>query len=68
MSDKTQTAVEWLIDQLNKTGFTQVVTDEEIAQAIELEKQQIIDAYHVNPEKSKFYNCGIDYYTETYKL
>jgi predicted GNAT family acetyltransferase len=40
-----QTAVEWLVSQLNKQGFAQVVTDEEIKQAKEMEKQQIIDAY-----------------------
>jgi len=34
------TAVEWLVSQLNKQGFAQVVTDEEIQQAKELEKQQ----------------------------
>lgn len=40
-----QTAVEWLVSQLNKQGFAQVVTDEEIKQAKEMEKQQIINAY-----------------------
>ena len=34
------TAVEWLVSQLNKQGFAQVVTDEEIEQAKEMEKQQ----------------------------
>jgi hypothetical protein len=35
-----QTAVEWLIEQLNKKGFAPVVTDEEIEQAKEMEKEQ----------------------------
>ena len=35
-----QTAVEWLVSQLNKQGFAQVVTDEEIKQAKEMEAQQ----------------------------
>jgi hypothetical protein len=34
-----QTAVEWLFEQLNKQGFAQVVTDEEIQQAKEMEKE-----------------------------
>ena len=37
-----QTAVEWLVSQLNKQGFAQVVTDEEIEQAKEMEKQMVI--------------------------
>lgn len=39
------TAVEWLVSQLNKQGFTQVVTDEEIKQAKEMEKGQICESY-----------------------
>lgn len=35
-----QTAVEWLIEQLNKKGFAPVVTDEEIEQAKAMEKEQ----------------------------
>jgi hypothetical protein len=35
-----QTAVEWLIEQLNKKGFAPVVTDEEIEQAKAMEKGQ----------------------------
>jgi hypothetical protein len=37
-----QTAVEWLVSQLNKPGFTEVVTDEEIQKAKEMEKKQIV--------------------------
>jgi hypothetical protein len=66
MSDKTQTAVKWLIDQLNKTGFTQVVTDEEIAQAIEMEKNQINEAY-IDGLINWDINKNLDYYTDTYK-
>ena len=36
-----KTAVEWLISRLNKQGFAQVVTDEEIEQAKEMEKEQM---------------------------
>jgi hypothetical protein len=42
--ENKKTAVEWLVSQLNKPGFTEVVTDEEIRQAKEMEKQQTIDA------------------------
>ena len=35
-----QTAVEWLVEQLNKQGFAQVVTDEEINKAKEMEKEK----------------------------
>jgi hypothetical protein len=40
---KKVSAIEWLIEQLNKKGYAPVVTDEEIQQAKEMEKQQIID-------------------------
>ena len=40
-----QTAVEWLVSQLNKQGFAQVVTDEEIEQAKEMELEQMYEAY-----------------------
>ena len=40
-----QTAVEWLVSQLNKQGFAQVVTDEEIEQAKEMELEMIHKAY-----------------------
>jgi len=36
-----QTAVEWLVSILNKEGFAPVLTNEEIKQAKEIEKQQI---------------------------
>jgi hypothetical protein len=57
-----KSAVEWLVSQLNKEGFAQVVTDEEINQAKEMEKQQIINALHY---------FGIEnaeqYFNETFK-
>jgi hypothetical protein len=40
-----QTAVDWLIERLNKLGFAQVVTDEEIKQAKEMEKEQILESF-----------------------
>ena len=35
------TAIEWLVSKLNKNGFAKVVTDEEIEQAKEMEKQDM---------------------------
>jgi predicted GNAT family acetyltransferase len=51
------TAVEWLVEQLNKQGFAQVVTDEEIQQAKEMEKQQL----------KEMYLKGIENYDPTFK-
>jgi predicted GNAT family acetyltransferase len=68
-----QTAVEWLVSQLNKKGFAQVVTDEEINQAKEMEKEQMNCTW----EESRFNHWGDDYlgkqisfneyYNETFK-
>jgi len=69
-----QTAVEWLVSILNKEEFAQVVTDEEIQQAKEMEKEQIMtsftqgelfsgDFYDPNNPKA---DCSKNYYNETY--
>jgi hypothetical protein len=51
-----QTVVEWLIEQLNKPGFAQVVTVEEIEQANEMYKEQMIEF------ANSFYDeCGMQY-------
>ena len=60
-----QTAVDWLFDNLNITGGSDDMKAFEQAKA--MEKQQIIDAYHINPLESKWKNIGIDYYNETFK-
>lgn len=66
-----QTAVEWLVEQLNKEGFAQVVTDEEIQQAKEMEKQQ---KYSINfimwysgMDKEKIENAYKRWINETFK-
>jgi hypothetical protein len=41
--ENKQTAVDWLVSQLNKQGFSQVVTDDEIQQAKEMEKQHVMN-------------------------
>ena len=60
-----KTAVEWLISQLNKQGFAQVVTDEEIKKAKEMEKEQMIEFAKytsvIDTEKSDM-NKVIDFY------
>jgi vacuolar-type H+-ATPase subunit H len=65
MAEKTfETAVEWLESILNKNGF---VTDEEIEQAKEMEKQQIINAFHRNSQKWFCEEEAEQYYKETFK-
>jgi len=39
-----QTAVDFLVSLLNKEGFAPVLTDKEIQQAKQMEKEQMIDA------------------------
>ena len=73
-----QTAVEWLEEQqaqlFNQVKNGEIQIDEYeyylnliIEQAKDIEKQQIIDAYHINPLEIKWQNEGIKYYEETFK-
>lgn len=70
MSDKKQTAVDWLVSQLNKPGFAEVITEEEIQQAKAMEKQQIIDAHcrceFDGLEYDLVFEVGEEYYNETF--
>jgi hypothetical protein len=34
---------------------------------VEIHKEEIIDAYHINPLESKWENIGVDYYNKTFK-
>ena len=67
MSNKKETAVEWLFSQmpdhlrLTPSGF------EMLQQAKELEKQQIIDAYYYDPNCNQIKDDGEQYYNETYE-
>lgn len=61
-----QTAIEWLVKRLNTQGFAQVVTDEEIQQALAMEKEQIIDAWEDGQDSFSSRNAEI-YYNETFK-
>ena len=58
-----QTAIEWLMKELfTKHSLTQQIIDT-FEQALEMEKQQIIDAYNYGD----FEELGEKYYNETYK-
>jgi hypothetical protein len=69
------TAVEWLIQELRGTDdkgdfiFQGVINSELIEQALEMEKQQIIDAYEYSYGVASFKTgtTSEQYYNETYK-
>ena len=61
MSDKTPTAVGWLLKEWSI--LESQIPPRIINQALEMEKQQIINAY----DSTEFYLKGTDYYTDTYK-
>jgi hypothetical protein len=69
-----KTAVEFVFEELNKwrienfgqealIGIPQEVFD----RAKEMEKEQIMEAYRINPNNENWSNSGIDYYNETFK-
>lgn len=63
-----QTAVQWLLEQyLKKDGLAK----SDVSRALEMEKQQIIDAYLQGDEDSHYLNnrdrMGEGYYNETFK-
>jgi hypothetical protein len=65
---KKQTAVEFLVSILNKDGFAPVLTDEEIQQAKQMEKEQMIDSILDNRNiTSQVTLKDVEqYYNETY--
>jgi hypothetical protein len=67
--EKQLTTVEWLEDTLypylNKED--KEYTDVLFNKAKEMEKEQIMDAYRINPNNENWSNSGIDYYNETFK-
>lgn len=73
MSDKQQSAVEWLIEELTKNGFIFLNYQEEINQAKELFKKQIIDArtpiisFLNQIEQQELRNESEKYFNETFK-
>jgi hypothetical protein len=68
-----KTAVEWLKEQIECFGnkhelqMSWATLDELLEQAKEMEKEQIMDAYRINPNNENWSNSGIDYYKETFK-
>jgi hypothetical protein len=63
MSDKKQTALQWFVDKLPHSIETQF--SEQIQQALQMEREQIIEAYYEGKEYG-FKEQGEQYYNETY--
>lgn len=64
-----QTAVQWLLEQyLKKDGLAK----SDVSRALEMEKQQIIDAYLQGDEDSHYLNnrdrMGEGYYNQTFDI
>jgi len=57
--------VQFMNGQLNLNEF-ELEFNKEYQQAKEMHKQEIIDAYHTNPQEAKWKNIGINYYNETF--
>ncbi len=66
METKNQTAVEWLMDVNSSQG---AILPAQFDQAIEIEKQQIIDAFFAgyNYEGGRTEGKAEQYYNQTYK-
>ena len=63
-----KTAVEWLIDKhFGSIENCSPNFRNHIEQAKEMEKEQIMDAYRINPNNENWSNSGIDYYNQTFK-
>ena len=64
---KKLTAVEWFFNELERQQyFIGNGVYQAFKQAKELEKEQIEDAYRINPNNEIWSNSGIDYYNETF--
>jgi hypothetical protein len=64
-----QTAVEWLVEQLeNHNGVTRPAFENVIQQAKEMEKEQIIEAFNQSwHDRMNPYKTADKYYKETYE-
>jgi hypothetical protein len=65
-----QTAVEWLVEEINKlTGLTIAIDEPCVEQAIEMEKKQIVKAvyYNVSSMSHDDLPAGESYYNKTFK-
>ena len=64
-----QTAVEWLVEQLKRIGFSTnnlIEFENEVIIAKEMEKQQIEEAYVDGQTISNGYEGASDYYNQEY--
>lgn len=67
---KKQTAVSWLIEQLEQKGFDLKFNQDVIEQAKQLEKEQIVDAFddgQANYSLPRDFETGKQYYSDTYE-
>jgi len=71
--EKTQTAVEWLVNVVQSCIAPNFIPKEIVEQAKAMEKQQIIDSFEIGydngacvQEGSSIYHGG-NYYNETFK-
>ena len=65
---KKQTAVEKLVEEINKLTGLNISMDEPcVEQAKEMEKQQIINAFHKQSQKFYCEEEAEQYYNETFK-
>ena len=68
-NNKQQTAVDRIVNLLNKEGFSPVLIEEEIKSFKEMEKEQILDAYECGFESehdARIPQSSMRYYEQTY--
>lgn len=63
---KQKTAIDWLIKQITNNGFIKFATNEQIKQAKEMEKEEIMNAW-VNGVISEGDITAEKYYKKTFK-
>ena len=72
MSDKKQTALKWLKEQIECFGnkhelqMSWATLGELFEQALEMEREQIVDAYYYDPNSDEIKDDGELYYNKTY--
>ena len=63
MKTAMQELIEWLKAYEYELPLELQIKAKEL---LEKEKEQIIDAYHINPLETIWKNAGIEYYNQTY--
>ena len=61
-----QTAIQWLIDRYNEDPYDCLIKTGLFAKALEMEKQQIIDAVDYTYNNHDYHSIGELYYNETF--